>query len=105
MTSRAGISRNLREARKRLKTWKAVSQELFDGEINGTILSRIANADDDYWPVDKDILSIINPARIVPDDEIAKRTLVIHSTKPELHKIQEKFSPRERTEKLLEATK
>ncbi len=35
-------------------------------------------------------------------DEVAKRTLVLHATEPELHRIQKKFKPRERTVKLLE---
>ena len=39
------------------------------------------------------------------DTEIAKRTLVLHATVPELHEIQKKYEPRERAVRLLESEK
>ena len=98
MSKKAEISRKLRKARKRLITWKAVSQELYQGRINGTILSRIANPGDDYFPVDKDILSILKPKLPKPaDDEIAKRTIVIYGTLAETNEYRARYpDPRDR---------
>lgn len=100
MTSRAKIEKTLRRERRRLGTWRAVSESLFDGEIHTAVLSRIANPDDDYWPVDKDILAIINPPRIILPDTECIRTLKVYGTEHELREAQ-RLSTRERMERCL----
>ena len=102
MTSKAKIAKNLRKAKEQHGTWWGVSNALYDGKVSAIVLSRIANPSDNYFPKDKDILDIIDPRRKPADDEIAKRTLVIHATLPELHAIQKRLKPRERTERLKE---
>lgn len=104
MSSRAKIEKTLRRERRRLGTWRAVSESLFDGEIHTAVLSRIANPDDDYWPVDKDILAIINPPRIILPETACIRTLKVYGTEHELREAQ-KLSTRERLEILIKKEK
>jgi len=45
---------------------------------------------------------LVEPKPPPRPDQIAKRTLVIHATLDELHRIQSRYEPRKRTEKLNE---
>ena len=100
MANRRRITREIREAKDRLKTWDAVNAELFDGKMNVITLRLIATTD--YFPVERDIVAILCPPKPKPlDSEIAKRTLVISATLPELHGIQKRYNTRERTKNLL----
>ena len=100
MTSRAKLSKTLRNERKRLGTWKLVSEELYGGEIHTAVLSRIANPFDKYWPKEKAIRDMLIPP--LAPDVVGKRTLVIHATLDELHDIQNRIKdPRKRTEKIM----
>ena len=67
MANKRKITKEIIEAKTRLETWQAVSDALFDGKINGTVLSRIANPDDDYFPQEKAILDILCPPKEKPD--------------------------------------
>ena len=58
---KAKLAHALRLAHKRLRSWKAVSNEIFGGYVSITVLSRIANPNDDYYPKDREILKYIEP--------------------------------------------
>ena len=66
MPTRDELPEILREERDRLGTWWDVSQQLYYGRVKTTVLSRIANLEDDYFPKDKatqKLLGIYEPSR------------------------------------------
>ena len=98
----AKISETLREARSRLKTWQAVSDELYGGEINGAVLSRIANEHDPYYPKEKSIRDLLIPPP--RDYEPAKHTIVVFGPKTEVDRYRKAVKVKDRLKLLLKAT-
>ena len=101
MTSRAKLSKKLQEERKRLGTWRAISEELYGGEIHTAVLSRIANPFDKYWPKEKAIRDLLIPPP--RPDQIAKRTVVYNCTQDEQDELRFEKDPRKRAIKALYA--